>query len=195
MEEFFEWAFHERRQLIQRMLDGQLTRQDMLVGFTRHTPAIVSNGPAGLNASIKGIGIVHKPEYLAKSVQAIEAYLDEHPSPAPRTASRFLLEEIYQEQKVDPLRLSTIELARRHTYENLKAGGPATVLFYMPPEITYELRCEARCFHDGLEFRFVNGLHDVFHGRRKSWDSTPVYIFTIKEIYDNHPEKMGQRIY
>ncbi len=195
MREFFKWHFEGRRNLIRKMHDGQLNRQDMLVGFTRHTPAVVSHGPGGLNASIKGVGVVHKPEFLAETVQRIEEYLHKYPRPQPRTAARFLLDEIYQEEKVDPLRLSTIELARRHTYENLKRGGQATLLFYMPPEATYELRCKATCHHDGLEFRFVNGLHDVFHGRRKTWDNTPVYIFTIQEIYDNHPDLMGKKIY
>ena len=176
------------------MVEGRLRREDTLVGFTRHTPAIVSAGPAGLNASIKGIGVVHREEFLAESVEKILAYLEEHPRPLPRTASRFLLEEIYVEEKVDPLRMSTIELAKRHTYANLRGGGEATLLFYTPPETTYEVRARATCHEDGLYFQFVNGLHDVFHGRRKSWD-TPVYIFEILEIYDNHPAKMGEKIY
>ncbi len=194
MEEFFRYFFHERKALIERMLEGRLRREDTVIGFTRHTPAIVSAGPGGLNASIKGIGIVHKEEYLAESVEKILAYLREHPRPLPRTASKFLLEEIYVEEKVDPFKMSTIELAKRHTYENLKSGGEATILFYTPPEITYEVRARARCYEDGPYFQFVNGLHDVFHGLRKRWD-TPVYIFEVTEIYDNHPAKMGEKIY
>ncbi len=177
------------------MAEGRLTRKDTLVGFMRHTPAVVSSGPGGLNASIKGVGVVHREEFLPDTLQKIEAYLKEHPRPAPRTSTGFLLDEIYVPEKVDPTRISTIELARRHTYQNLKDGGAATLLFYEPPSVTYELRCTARCFHEGLLFRFVNGLHDVFHGRRDDWSHTPVYIFTIAEIYDNHPKKMGERIY
>jgi hypothetical protein len=195
MQEFFKWFFNERRELIVRMAEGRLTQRDTLVGFTRHTPAIVSSGPAGLNASIKGVGIVHKEEFLPDTVEKIESYLREHPRPAPRTSSDFLLREIYVPEKVDPKRISTIELALRHTYQNLRNGGPATLLFYEPPSVTYELRCRAECFHDGPLFMFVNGVHDVFHGLRRDWSRTPVYIFTVEEIYDNHPDKMGERIY
>jgi len=195
LETFFHWFFHERREIIVRMMEGRLTQADMTVGFTRHTPAVVSSGPGGLNASIKGVGVVHKPGFLLRTLSAIDTYLEEHPKHNPRSAARFLLDEVYQAEKVDPARLSTMELARRHTYENLKDGGPATLLFYQPPEITYELRCRAECFHEGEVFRFVNGLHDVFHGRRKDWSQTPVYIFTIEEIFDNHPSRMGERIY
>jgi len=112
----------------------------------------------------------------------------------PRTASRFLLEEIYVEERVDSLKMATIELAKRHTYANLKEGDEATVLFYTPPETTYEVRVRAYCYEEGLYFQFVNGVHDVFHGRRERWD-TPVYIFEIIEIYDNHPAKMGEKVY
>jgi len=195
MHEFFNWFFNERRELIIRMAEGRLTRKDTLVGFMRHTPAIVSSGPGGLNASIKGVGIVHRDEFLADTLAKIESYLNEHESPAPRKSADFLLGEIYVAERVDPLKISTIELALRHTYENLRDGGPATLLFYEPPLVTYELRCRAECFHEGPVFRFVNGVHDVFHGLRKDWSKTPVYIFTIEEIYDNHPEKMGERIY
>ncbi len=113
----------------------------------------------------------------------------------PRMAevARFLRDEIYDEEKIDFSLLTSLELAKKHTYENVRAGSDITLLYYMPTSISYEVRCKAEIHEDGPYFEFVNALHDVFHGKRERWG--PAYLMRIMEIYYNSVEAMGRRIY
>ena len=196
--EYLKWAFYERRELIERMLAGKITERDTSVGFLRHTPAIVTFGPAGLNASIKGVGFVPKEEYLEETVLKLKEALDKKRTM--RESVELLLKVVYNEEILDFLKLSTIELAKRHTWKNLQDSDRATLLFYMPPETTYEVRCKTTIHTDDLYWEYVNAIHDVFHMtpfplERRDWSKTPVYIFEIQEIYDNNPKLMGKRIF
>ena len=191
MEKFQRWAFFERRELLEKMIEHKADRFDFTVGFTRHNPAFISYGPAGLNGSIKGVGYVHKPEFLHESIEKMKERLTERPDMF--EAARFLRYEIYDENKVDFSLLTSLELARKHTYENVKAGSDITLLYYMPVSTSYEVRCEAELHEEGPYYEFANALHDVFHGKRERW--SPTYVLRIKEIYDNSERVMGERIY
>lgn len=195
---FIKWAFYERKELVLKMLNNKLTQEDTLVGFLRHTPAIVTHGPAGLNASIKGIGFVVKEEFLKDSVEKLKEALNKNINLKERI--RLLLEIVYDDEKVDFYKLSTIELAKKHTWINLQDNNDATILFFMPPSTTYEVRCKATIHTDDLYWEFVNAIHDLFHAtpnqyERQEWKEKPVYIFEIKEIYDNNPNIMGEKIF
>ncbi|MEQ9715462.1 MAG: hypothetical protein ABGF52_07995 [Candidatus Asgardarchaeum sp.] len=195
---FIKWAFYERRELVLKMLNNKLTQEDTLVGFLRHTPAIITHGPAGLNASIKGVGFVVKEEFLKDSVEKLKEALNKNIVLKERI--RLLLETVYDDEKVDFYKLSTIELAKKHTWINLQDNNDATILFFMPPSTTYEVRCKATIHTDDLYWEFVNAVHDLFHVtpdqyERREWKETPVYIFEIKEIYDNNPNVMGEKIF
>ena len=196
-EEFIKWSFFERRELVEKMIKGELKEKDFLVGFLRHTPAIVTDGPAGLNASIKGIGFVPKEEVLEDVTKKLKEALNR-----PRdmkAAAKFLLEYVYNENYIDFHKLSTIELAKKHTWENLQHSDRATILFFMPPETTYEVRCKATIHTQDLYWEYANTIHDLFHVPNtpevKRWSERPVYIFEIEEIYDNNPRVMGKKIY
>jgi len=195
--EFIKWSFFERKELVEKMLKGELKERDFLVGFLRHTPAIVTYGPAGLNASIKGIGFVPKEDFLEEITNKMKNALKQ-----PRNmkiAAKFLLEYVYNEKYIDFHKFSTIELARKHTWINLQHSNKATILFFMPPETTYEVRCKATIHTQDLYWEYVNSIHDLFHMPNepdvKDWNKRPVYIFEIEEIYDNNPKFMGKKIY
>jgi len=193
--QFIKHIFTERKELICRALKGKCTREDFLIGFLRHTPAVVSYGPAGLNASIKGVGFILKDEYLPeitkKIINCLEKGIDR------KEALKIILELIYDENKVDFTKLTSIELAKRHTWINIQKNPVATLLFYIPPSMTYEVRCTVTIHENDLYWKYVNAIHDLYHGGRKQrdWSKTPVYIFHIKEIYDNDPRVMGAKIY
>jgi len=197
-DEFIEFIFRERRRLLEKAVAGKARREDFLIGFLRHTPAVVSYGPAGLNASIKGIGFVVKDEYLKETIDFLMSQRDKVLK-KPMEAMRILLEYFYVEEKIDFTKLSTIELARRHTWTNLNVNSEATLLFYVPPSKTYEVRCKATIHMDDEYWKLANLVHDLYHvypyGRERDWRKTPVYVFHIKEIYDNNPAKMGEKIY
>ena len=56
-EAFLKWAYDGRAALIRRQAEGErVAPHEIFLGFTRHNPAVVSDGPAGLNASIGGVG-------------------------------------------------------------------------------------------------------------------------------------------
>lgn len=191
MEKFQKWAFFERRALLDRIIEGRADRFDMTVGFTRHNPAFITDGPAGLNGSIKGVGYIHKKEFIEETLEKMRERVVERPDM--QEAARFLRDVIYDEEKVDFSLLTSLELAKKHTYENVKAGSRITLLYYMPPSVSYEVRCSVEIHEEGIYYEFPNALHDLFHGKRKKW--SPSYILKIEEIYDNSTETMGERIY
>ena len=63
-EEWIDYVFRKRKQIIERMVKGKVDAKTINLEFTRALPAIVSTGPAGLNASIKMIGLIHKEKCL-----------------------------------------------------------------------------------------------------------------------------------
>jgi len=96
-------------------------------------------------------------------------------------------------------RFGTLELARDHTWANLCADPTATLLFYQPPRVSYELRGKVEIHEDGSPYhRLLNAQHDVYHRPDPSrWKDRPAYIFVIEEIYNNSaaPDGFGRKIY
>lgn len=201
---FVKWAYHDRAALIRRQAEGeQVPPHEIFMGFSRHTPAVVSYGPAGLNASIKGVGFIPKAEYLK---EILDAYL-EHIERGwrngyERDGLQLLRDRLYGEgclERIDFTRLGTLELARDHSWNNLRANPAVTLLFYQPPAISYEVRGKVEIHLEGsLYHRFLNAQHDVYHRPHpERWPERPAYLFTIEEIYDNSatPQGFGRRIY
>jgi len=193
-ERFLNYVFRDRVRLIEKMASGSAS-PDLLIQFTRHTPAVITCGPAGVNGSIKGIGFVHKPEYLSSTLSILREELKRPFDP--RRALSILRNVVYVEEKVDFRYLSSLELARRHTWANVRDRPEATLLFFTPPETSFEVRCRVSIHESGEYWEFVNAVHDLFHRppRGRDWSRTPAYLFEIVEIYDNSPSRMGERIY
>jgi len=193
---FLNWAFHERKELIRRMLEGKVSREELFLGFLRHTPAVVTCGSAGVNASVKGVGFLHKQERLPDTLRKLREFMLQERKP--EEALKFLLEHIYVEEKIDFSKLTSIELAKRHTWTNIQEKPEATLIFYYPPTVSFEVRCDVEVHLSGDVHEFVHRIHDLYHGgrpRQEAWKDRPVYVFRIREIYDNSPSKMGERIY
>jgi hypothetical protein len=203
-EAFIRWAYHGRAKLIARQAAGEeVAHHEIFLGFTRHTPAIVSHGPAGLNASIKGVGFVPKPEHLQETLDAYlehiqrgwrDGYSDE--------GLQLLMRMLYGEgceERIDFARFGSLELALDHSWDNLRADPTVTLLFYQPPAISYEVRGKAEIHEEGSVYHhLLNAQHDVYHQPHpERWPKRPAYIFTIEEIYDNSVGKkgFGTRIY
>ncbi len=194
-EEFIRYAFEERVAGVRKLAEGKFG-PDALIGFTRHNAAIITCGPAGVNGSIKGIGFIHRDELLPETIEKLRKELSR--SYDPKRALQFLLEEIYVRERVDFTKFVSLELAKKHTWKNVKSGrGEATILFFTPPSTSYEVRCEVEVHEDGLVWEYANAIHDVFHRpeRRRDWNKTPAYLFRIKGIYNNSEDAMGVKIY
>ena len=195
-EEFIDWLYVKRRKLIEKILSGKVSEQELYLGFLRHTPAIATRGSAGLNASVKGVGFIHKNEYLKETLEVLREYMMDERSQV--EALKFLLRQIYLREKIDFTKLTSIELACKHTWINVNENPVATIVFYHPPMTSYEVRCKVEIHLDDVVHEFVNRIHDLYHGgkpQKEKWSSRPVYVFHIQEIYDNSPIKMGQKIY
>ncbi len=194
---FFEWAYLKRARMIKRQLDGEdVHPREIFLAFTTHTPAIITCGSAGLNGSIKGIGFLPKREYIE---EILEVYLS-HIATAdqPHYAQRglkILYEQMWSEEarkRIDFSVLGTLELAKAHTWTNLHENPNATLLFYEPPVVSFEVRTVAEIHTNGLYHRFLNAQHDMFHHPHpEAWQNRPAYVFHIKEIYDNSATKDG----
>jgi hypothetical protein len=194
-EEFIRYAFDERIAGIRKLAEGKFD-PSVVIGFTRHNPAIITCGRAGPNGSIKGIGFIHKDEYLEETIQKLREELKRPYDP--RRALNFLLNEIYVREKIDFTKLISLELAKKHTWTNITGGSrEATVLFFTPPSTSYEVRCEVEVHENDEVWEYTNAVHDTFHRPEKprDWRRTPAYLFRIREIYDNGERAMGVRIY
>lgn len=191
---FLEYIFYNRRRLIEGMIQGNVSEHELLIGSTVHTPVIISCGSAGLNGSVKGIGFVPQKRFLTRTTERILEILESNYSMKDKL--RILLEEVYRPEKVDFKKLSSIELAKKHTWINLRENPVATIVFYTPPSTSYEIRAKVTIHENDEYWKLVNAIHDLFHGFRgvDRWKKTPVYVFHIDEIYDNSVNKMGESV-
>lgn len=197
-EAFLNWAYHGRAALIRRQAEGEhVAPHEIFLGFTRHNPAVVSYGPAGLNASIKGVGYVPKPTFVQET---LDAYL-EHIGRGWRDGYsqeglRLLMRLLYGSDspgRLDFTRFGSLELAQDHTWANLRANPSVTLLFYEPPAVSFEVRGRAEIHEEGsLYHRLINAQHDVYHQPHpERWAKRPAYLFTIEEMYDNSATREG----
>lgn len=204
-EAFFRWAFNTRANTVMQLNEGkEMTQDKVFLSFCSHNPGLISNGPAGLNASIKGFGFVPKEEYLEEVFELymnhINAY-DGDDKEHSKRGLKLLAEEIYHPDKhyrVDLGRVVSLEMAKKHSWDNLRVNPAATLLYYQPPMISYEIRGQVRIFDEAetgkkeLYQQFVNAQHDVYHRPDTNrWLRYPAYVFDIEEVYDNCVSKEG----
>jgi hypothetical protein len=194
-EEFIQRIFKERVSTIRKIIQKELSDKELYMEFMRHTLIVATNGPAGLNAAVKGVGLVVKEDILPRILSQIKDFAETNPSR--RKVLKFLLENLYVKEKLDFKKLSSLELAKKHTYQNLIENKHAVLVFFIPPITSYEVKCRVEIHLNDLYHEYVNAVHDLFHKSKikKEWSKTPAYIFHIEEIYDNSANKMGVKIY
>lgn len=197
---FLVWAFAGRRELLENIYNDRIADNNkMFIEFTRHTPVMITNGPAGLNGSVKGFGFVPKNEFvsemLAKLVDVIK--LGEKASDELRLKT--LINTVYSndsEHKLDFSKLVSLELAKKHTWENVNSGNAlCTLVYYQPPMISFEVRGNVEVHSDDQYSMFANAIHDIYHSKNTQIASKPAYIMTIEEIFDNSVQGFGKKIY
>lgn len=196
---FFNWSYKTRANTVIKLANGEnISKEKMFLSFTSHNPAMVSNGPAGLNASIKGVGWVPKKEYLQETLDAYIEHIKTY-DPEDKTYSdrglQLLIKHMYgpeAEERIDFTIITSIEMAKLHSWENYKVNPEATLIYYQPPAISYELRGKMEIHESGIYQQFVNAQHDVYHSpNMERWVTRPAYVFRIEEVYDNSVTKEG----
>ena len=197
---FFNWTYKTRAQTVKKLHNGEeISHEKLFLSFTSHTPAFVSNGPAGLNASVKGVGYVPKPEYLEETLEAYMKHINSYQMCGDEDYSKrgleLLVNLLYSdeaENRIDFSILTSLEMAMKHSWENYKASPEATLIFYQPPAISYEVRGKMEIHEDDIYQKFVNAQHDVYHSPNiERWSQRPAYVFRIEEIYNNSVGKDG----
>jgi hypothetical protein len=194
-QKFWNWAFEQRGALVADMLNSvEMSHEKLFLGFTRHTPAIITNGPAGLNSSIKGMGFVPKDEYLDETLDILLEHVNsKYDDSYSLRGLQILHDTIWSRPEIiSKNHLSTIELAKKNTWTNLNDNDTVTILYYGPPMLSFELRGKAEIHTEGKYHKFVNALHDSYHKPDPSlWDNQPIYIFKINEMFDKSASKGG----
>jgi hypothetical protein len=189
--------------------------------------ATASSSPGGelsVNAKIVGAGYVVREESLRDSIEELSEHIRKGDRDFEKAGSekerreflegfqtrgmRTLLKILYFEpsearEKIDFTKMSTLELvanvadSSRHTWTNVQSSRRACLVFYRPPNISFELRGEIEVHTDSDYREFVNCVHDSFHytsGDQR--EGRPAYIFRVEEVFDNSPtaDGFGKRI-
>jgi len=195
-DDWIDYIFRKRKEAIVLMSQGKLSAEKIYLEFTRTLPAIVSYGSAGLNASIKMIGLLPKEEIFDEIYDKLTRFVETKPNM--KQVLEFLLSEMYVEEYLDFTKLFTLDLAKKNTWKNLGEGGEAVLIFFTPPTKSYMLRVDVNVHVDDKYFWYANIMHDLFHvvpKKGKVVSRYPAYIFHIKEIWDKSADKFGVRIY
>lgn len=202
---FFNWAFKTRAQTVMNIYNGEeMSKEKVFLSFCSHDPTFISNGPAGLNGSIKGIGFMPKPEYLEETLEAYINHIKTY-DPEDKTYSErglgVLIKYMYgpeAQDRVDFSCVGSLEMAKAHSYTNYLVNPEATLLFYQPPMISYEVRGKMDIIDEmtsgkrEIYQQFLNAQHDVYHAPDMTrWLKRPAYVFRIEEVYDNSATRTG----
>ncbi len=208
---FFNWAYKTRGNTVKALAEGtMMSPEKIFLSFTSHDPVFISHGPAGLNGSVKGIGFIPKEEYLEEALAAYVEHIKSY-DPEDKTYSdrglKLLMKWLYSEEAektVDFEHIYSVEMAFKHSWENYQVNPEATLLFYQPPVLSYEVRGKMEIVGAHNEIgtvkpeelpliqQFINAQHDVYHlPNIERWVTRPAYKFTVEEIFDNSANKIG----
>ncbi len=191
-EDFIKYIFYERLDTVRSMVGGKLTNQEIYLAFTRTSPVVITDGPAGLSGSVKMVGFIPRGEYLGNALEELKGIWEKSTEKGFREIIDDFLKVAYNEEWIDFTVLGGLELAKGHSWVNIKETRKATLLFFTPPILSYEVRCSVEIHEDGLVWGYLNLLHDIFHKvPGEPLGKHPAYIFKFEEIYDNSASKNG----
>lgn len=196
-EPFYKWAYTGRAEMVRRMAGGErVPPEQVFLNFTRHCPTFVSSGPAGLNGAVKGTGFVPKAEYLQETTDAYLAHINQgYREGYSEAGLQLLVKHIWGEDCADRLDFSilgSLELARKHSWDNYLANPEVVLCYFQPPVASFEVRGILEIHRSGPYHTFVNAQHDTYHRPApERWPDRPAYIIHVKEIYDNSASREG----
>ena len=162
------------------------------------------------NAFEMFIALLDGDEYLEEALAAYVEHIKSY-DPEDKTYSdrglKLLMKWLYSEEAektIDFEHIYSVEMAFKHSYANYKANPEATLLFYQPPMLSFEVRGKMEIIGEHHEIgtadpfslpliqQFINAQHDVYHlPNIERWVSRPAYKFTVEEIFDNSANKIG----
>lgn len=178
------------------------------------------DGRVVVNGKIVGCGYVLREEYLDEAIEAFQEHLErsdrmyEESGGEKRRLSRLyeehakrgaelLLRYIYLPRErapevVDFEKLATVELAKRvpwsakHTWRIVQLNRSASLLFFQPPSISFEVKGHLTVHVDDKYHRFVTLVHDAYHYTPpEERGDRPVYILHVEEVFDKSATRSG----
>ncbi len=195
---FVKYFFMDRIRLIGDLCSGKPPRHNFLLEFTRTTPVVITDGPAGLSGSVKMVGFVPREGFIKELAEKAYRYAYVERGRDMGEIACILLREFYRLEIIDPYTIGGLEMGFKHSWTNINANGRATLLFYTPPDTSFEVRTwvEVRKEPGDPYRKYLNALHDIFHYSEKP-ANYPAYLFHIVEIYDNSNTEtgFGRKIY
>ncbi len=191
-ENFIRYIFYERLDSVRSMVSGRLSDKEIYLAFTRTSPVVITHGPAGLSGSVKMVGFIPRKEYLEKALEELRRIRENSVDRGFRGIINDFLRVAYNEEWIDFTALGGLELAMRHSWVNIRETHKATLLFFTPPIVSYEVRCSVEIHEDGPVWEYLNLLHDIFHRvPGEPPGKHPAYVFRFEEIYDNSATNEG----
>ena len=195
---FLEWQLRYRRENIRFFMGGKGNHD-----FAVHVGYMGTINPedfSPINIAAKGVGLLPRRdmEALAGEIESlIEEGLAKGEEKTRERRLSFLL-KLYQEVELDPYSFTTIEIYAKTTWRNVMRDPRCSVLFSSFRNTSFLVNGVAEVLGPGTpEYRFVTGLHDLFHlprnGKRRQYPA--VYRIWAMEAYNKTPgPKAGEKI-
>lgn len=101
------------------------------------------------------------------------------------------------EKMMDFTKLCTIELGNQypnrpaHMWNFAQNNKKATLLYFTPPVLSYEIWCNVEIHTEGPYFEFIHAVHDAYFGEDPSEINLPAYIFNVEEVFNNSASPKG----
>jgi hypothetical protein len=198
-ENFVEWNFTKRTDMLNSMMTGQLDMYNDI-----HNAAVATYGARrgdsafSLNVAYKGTGWVPKPEYIEDMTQD---YWD-HRSASMATKMGIIRDnydnrDLWRRDIIGSLELYTQNGFETHSFLNQMANPISVICFH--DTTSYEVRCITQLMHpDNPDLSdeqyaihtWINYAHDFFHGEGTLVDNRISVIYWVVEQFDKSP--MGQ---
>jgi len=182
---FLEWQLKFRRANILFFMSGE-GEHDFAV-HVGYMGTVNPAGPSPLNI-----------EALTREIEAlIEEGLNKGERETRKKRLSFLL-NLYEEVELDPFSFTTIEIYAKTTWRNIMHDPRCSVLFSSYRNTSFLINGVAEVLGPGTsEYRFVTGLHDLFHlpqsGKRREYPA--VYRIWAVEAYNKTPgPKAGEKL-
>ncbi len=195
---FLEWQLRFRRANIRFFMTGE-GNHDFAV-HVGYMATLNPDGPAPINIAAKGIGLLprHGIDDLAAEVESlVEEGLRVGEKETREKRLSFLL-KLYEEIELDPYSFTTIEIYAKTTWRNIMRDPRCSVLFSSYRNTSFLINGVAEVLGpETPEYRFVTGIHDLFHlprsGRRREYPA--IYRIWATEAYNKTPgPRAGEKI-
>lgn len=195
---FLEWQLKFRRANIRFFLTREGEHD-----FAVHVGYMGTMNPAGpcpINIAAKGIGLLPKTG-IDELTAEIESLIQEGIAKGEeetREKRLLFLSKLYEEVELDPYSFTTIEIYAKTTWRNVMHDPRCSVLFSSYRNVSFLINGVAEVLRPGTqEYRFVVGIHDLFHlprnGKRREYPA--VYRIWAVEAYNKTPgPNAGQKI-